>query len=111
MKRIIRLTESDLTRIVRRVIKEQTTDKPTPGKKYTFEGKSCTIEKVLMDDSGYYLILHEAGCRKSGIVDGVKGYMLMNPDNGSLQTRFEYDSKTKKYIQEPSFSLGYLRFD
>ena len=111
MKKIIRLTESDLARIVRRVIKEQTDDIPTPGKTYTFEGKRCTIEKVLTDINGEYLILPAAGCRKTGIVDGVKGYMLMNPDNGSLQTRFEYDSKIKKYIQEPSYSLGYLSFD
>ncbi len=110
MKRIIRLTESDLARIVRRVISEQKIDMPTPGKTYTFEGNSCTIEKVLTDVNGEYLILPATGCRKSGIVDGVKGYILMNPDGGSLQTRFEYDSKNKKYIQEPSTSLGHLEF-
>ena len=47
MGRIVRLTESDLTRIVRRVISEQAT-KLTPensmvGKTYVFNKKTCNL--------------------------------------------------------------------
>ena len=61
--KVINLTESDLRRIVKRVISEEKRDKPKVGQTYTFENKRCTIEKVLEDNFGDYLILPATGCR------------------------------------------------
>ena len=103
MKRIIRLTESDLTRIVRRVISEQAT-KLTPensmvGKTYKFEGKLCKVEKAFkLPNEEAYLVYPSQGCRKNnGIVDGVPGYVYMSDINGgTLMSMFEWSGNDWK---------------
>jgi len=129
MKRIVRLTESDLTRIVRRVISEQklTPENSMVGKTYVFNKKTCKVEKAFKlpvdlaanpkgNDIGGYLVYPSEGCRQSGIVDGVRGYLYMPETNGGASfTRFEwsgndwftFDDGTKA---EPKYSLGRIEF-
>lgn len=49
MKRIIRLTESDLVRIVKRVIAEQSTDAPTQEELKHLKNVKTMAEKTLLD--------------------------------------------------------------
>jgi len=82
------------------------------GKSYTFEGKTCVIEKEIKIGEGSYIILpREGGCRKNrGVVDKQGGYLSLslNDDgtSGSLMTWFEYDTKSKSYVEDPRTSLA-----
>jgi hypothetical protein len=81
------------------------------GKSYTFENKTCVIEKEIKIGEGSYIILPNQGCRKTrGVVDKQGGYLSLslNDDgtSGSLMTWFEYDTKSKSYVEEPRTSLA-----
>ncbi len=93
MKRIIRLTESDLTRIVRRVINEQDNDfrvygisslvytKPGEVKNPYFQGEGLDI--FLRDNNGdgvYYQCVTDPAIEK-----GMKFRKLKNPDTGKME--------------------------
>ena len=93
MKRIIRLTESDLTRIVRRVINEQGDDfrvygissivytKPGEVKNPYFQGEGLDI--FLRDNNGdgvYYQCVTDPAIEK-----GMKFRKLKNPDTGKME--------------------------
>jgi hypothetical protein len=69
MKRIVRLTESDLTRIVRRVIKEDETEgckKPTtsgrPDCKDVEKAKTIGGKIISIDDSVFMMYKDEGNC-------------------------------------------------
>ena len=82
------------------------------GKSYTFENKTCVIEKEIKIGEGSYIILpREGGCRKNrGVVDKQGGYLSLSLNDtgtsGSLMTWFEYDTKSKSYVQNPRTSLA-----
>jgi len=81
------------------------------GKSYTFENKTCVIEKEIKIGEGSYIILPNQGCRKTrGVVDKQGGYLSLSLNDtgtsGSLMTWFEYDTKSKSYVQNPRTSLA-----
>ena len=112
MKKIVRLTESDLVRLVKRVLSEQmsklTPENSMVGKKYNFNGKTCTIEKSFkIPNEGGFLVLPKeqgTGCRKNnGIVDGVPGYVYMSDINGgTLMSMFEWSGYN--WSSEPRYT-------
>jgi hypothetical protein len=109
MKKIVRLTESDLVRLVKRVLSEQmsklTPENSMVGKTFKWDSKTCVIEKAFkLPNDGGFLVLPKEGCRKNnGIVDGVPGYVYMSRINGgSLMTGFEW--KGDNWVYEPSYS-------
>jgi hypothetical protein len=110
MKKIIRLTESDLVRLVKIISEEMsklTPENSLVGKTYNLEGKKiCVIDKAYkLPQNGGFLVLPKEGCRKSGIVDGVSGYVYMSEINGgSMMSRFEWAGDN--WVSEPSYNLG-----
>jgi hypothetical protein len=110
MKKIIRLTESDLVRLVKIISEEMsklTPENSLVGKTYNLEGKKiCVIDKVYkLPQNGGFLVLPKEGCRKNGIVDGVSGYVYMSEINGgSVMSRFEWVGDN--WVSEPSYNLG-----
>ena len=122
MKRIIRLTESDLTRIVRRVLSEQTLTPKSDmiGKTFKLNGKMCKVEKALqLPNDGGVLILPDAasGCRKNnGVVGDEVGYIYLGSGN-SVMSMFNWDMTTNNWkdlgdgkLSEPRNPLGSIGF-
>jgi len=122
MRRIIRLTESDLTRIVRRVISEQklTTKSDMIGKTFKLDSKMCKVEKAFqIPNNAGVLILPDAasGCRKNnGVVGNEVGYIYLGGSN-SLMSMFNWDTTTNNWkdlgdgeLEEPRNPLGRAEF-
>jgi len=106
MKRIIRLTESDLTRIVRRVISEQTKEIKV-GSEYEFDGITigsgkegitrCKVTKIYPNDAFWIIYATQLdgqkGCLFTGgnVIkkDGTKErYMALSKSNLDLAADF-----------------------
>ena len=99
MKRIIRLTESDLTRIVRRVLSEQASKEIKVGSEYEFDGGSqgltkCKVTKIYPND--IYWIIYATQ------LDGQKGCL---PGGGKV---IKKDGTEERYMALTKSKLSLL---
>jgi hypothetical protein len=120
----VRLTESDLVRLVKRVLSEQmsklTPENSMVGKTYKLDNKRCTVEKAfkLPNEQGFVVLAKEKdnGCTKpNNKVDGEGGYVYMRqpgvgegPD-GYLVMMSQFEWKGDGWVYEPRYHLGTIQ--
>ena len=86
MKKVIRLTESDLKRIVKRVLNEEETDESTPTGEPSSDGKSLNLDvnpSIGILDDGKYVLYNSDPVFKNydktkKIPNGVEYYLYVN---------------------------------
>ena len=102
MKKIIRLTESDLIKLVKRVVNEETTN--LPKSKCNFPVDAC-VEDVNYDKLTYdiaYGVAEACGCLKGGV-----SYYLQTWDNLKLLTNLR-KINSRKIFEEVNDLVGCL---
>lgn len=91
MAKIIKLTESDLVKIVKRVINEQQNNRMTPFK-ISFEGKQYTITDVYSESTNCYFSGKDLGnmmlrmeCMGKGTYNGKEEIYLHTKQKGDIR--------------------------
>ena len=118
MKKIVRLTESDLVRLVKRVISEQLTQMGTGlkkrqdliGKSFKKDGKENEIIDVYeITTPGIKGFLIKGSLGGSGMIDKQRGYLYLGDLKSDVMSGgFNWDTKTNSFTldgepAEPSY--------
>jgi secreted protein with Ig-like and vWFA domain len=114
MKRIVRLTEGDLVRLVKRVISENLAQMGTSlkkrqdliGKSFKKDGNTSKIvdayEILETDYNGGIILKGDIG--GSGMIDSVRGFYYIDSEKGSaLTSGFNWSTKTNSFEIEPRY--------
>jgi len=114
MKKIVRLTESDLIRLVKRVISEHSAQMGTGlkkrqdliGKSFKKDGNISKIvdayEILETDYNGGIILKGDIG--GSGMIDGVRGFYYIDSEKGgALTSGFNWNTKTNSFEIEPRY--------
>lgn len=98
MKKIIKLTENDLTRIVRRVISEQIVDPKNPAN----VASTTSVNKLSTTGGPKPVDLMPKGCLKGYVMDKTQKYYQKMDKRGYEEEKIYPSGKWSKYSSYPS---------